>query len=63
MAPRCPFLGESGQVTAAITHFQRLVDATRDRLGPDHPATLSARHNLAVWRGEAGDAAGAVDAR
>ena len=31
-------------------------------LGPDHPDTLSARHHLAYWRGEAGDAAGAAAA-
>ncbi|MER5210507.1 tetratricopeptide repeat protein, partial [Streptomyces sp. NPDC002838] len=55
-------LGESGQVTAAITHFRRLVDATRDRLGPDHPNTLTARNNLALWQGTSGDAAGAADA-
>ena len=29
-------------------------------LGDDHPDTLAARDNLAHWRGEAGDAAGAV---
>ncbi|HMA47598.1 MAG TPA: tetratricopeptide repeat protein, partial [Frankiaceae bacterium] len=28
--------------------------------GPDHPATLTTRHNLASWRGEAGDPAGAA---
>ncbi|MFC5645609.1 tetratricopeptide repeat protein, partial [Kitasatospora cinereorecta] len=31
-------------------------------LGPDHPDTLTARSNLAWWRGEAGDAAGAAAA-
>ncbi|MEU0632267.1 tetratricopeptide repeat protein [Streptomyces sp. NPDC005989] len=55
-------LGESGQVTAAINHFQHLADTAHDRLGPDHPATLTARHNLAFWRGEAGDVAGAMEA-
>ena len=29
--------------------------------GPDHPDTLTARHSLAFWTGEAGDAAGARD--
>jgi hypothetical protein len=34
----------------------------RERVsGPDHPATLTARHNLAVWIGEAGDPATARD--
>ncbi len=28
--------------------------------GPDHPDTLTTRSNLARWRGEAGDAAGAA---
>ena len=31
-------------------------------LGPDHPDTLTTRDNLAGWRGEAGDAAGAAAA-
>jgi hypothetical protein len=31
-------------------------------LGPDHPHTLHARENLAHWRGEGGDPAGAVAA-
>ncbi|MFI0813192.1 tetratricopeptide repeat protein [Streptomyces echinatus] len=31
-------------------------------LGEDHPDTLTTRHNLACFRGEAGDAAGAADA-
>jgi hypothetical protein len=30
-------------------------------LGPEHPETLTARHNLAYWTGTAGDAAGARD--
>jgi hypothetical protein len=29
-------------------------------LGSDHPNTLAARHNLASWRGESGDVAGAI---
>ncbi|WP_323185818.1 tetratricopeptide repeat protein [Streptomyces sp. NBC_00378] len=31
-------------------------------LGEDHPNTLTTRNNLASWRGEAGDAAGAAQA-
>jgi hypothetical protein len=31
-------------------------------LGPDNPQTLTTRGNLARWRGEAGDAAGAAAA-
>ncbi|QCD60824.1 tetratricopeptide repeat protein [Streptomyces hawaiiensis] len=55
-------LGESGQVTAAIDHFDHLAASARSRLGPDHPDTLTARGNLATWRGESGDVAGAVQA-
>ncbi|MEV6179975.1 tetratricopeptide repeat protein [Streptomyces sp. NPDC052015] len=55
-------LGETGQVTAARDHFQRLTETTRHHLGEDHPDTLTARSNLAAWRGWAGDAAGAADA-
>nr|WP_239106181.1 FxSxx-COOH system tetratricopeptide repeat protein [Streptomyces sp. SID8014] len=55
-------LGQAGQVTAAIAHFDRLTEATRHRLGPDHTHALGARNMLARWRGEAGDAAGAVAA-
>jgi len=36
-----------------------LTDRTRV-LGADHPDTLTARNNLAFWRAEAGDVAGAV---
>ncbi len=32
-----------------------------DEDGPDHRYTLAARHDLARWTGEAGDAAGARD--
>ncbi|MGW2938989.1 FxSxx-COOH system tetratricopeptide repeat protein [Streptomyces sp. NPDC001156] len=53
-------LGESGQVTAAVDHFHHHASITRRQLGPDHPDTLNARHNLASWRGSAGDAAGAA---
>ncbi|WP_369780061.1 tetratricopeptide repeat protein [Streptomyces sp. R33] len=55
-------LGESGQVTTAIDHFQHLTDTTGSRLGEDHPGALTARNNLAILRGEAGDAAGAAQA-
>ncbi|MEU2133163.1 tetratricopeptide repeat protein [Streptomyces sp. NPDC018352] len=47
---------------SAVIHFQHLADTAHHRLGPDHPDTLSARGNLAFWRGEAGDVAGAVEA-
>ncbi|MFI5884675.1 tetratricopeptide repeat protein [Streptomyces sp. NPDC051554] len=55
-------LGETGQVTAACKHYQRLTETTRRHLGEDHPDTLTARNNLARWRGEAGNAAEAAQA-
>jgi hypothetical protein len=55
-------LGEAGLVTAAIEHSQHLTYEAARRLGPDHPDTLTTRDNLAYWRGEAFDAAGAVAA-
>ncbi|WUH89459.1 tetratricopeptide repeat protein [Streptomyces sp. NBC_00433] len=55
-------LGASGQVTAAVTYFRNLADSTLTGLGPEHPDTLTARGDLALWQGRAGDAAGAVSA-
>lgn len=48
-------LGEAGLLTPAIAYFRQLHDHAVDRLGPDHPDTLIARHNLAHWRAESGD--------
>ncbi|WP_236670087.1 tetratricopeptide repeat protein [Streptomyces antimycoticus] len=55
-------LGKSGQVTAAIDHFQQLGSAAHRHLGPDHPDTLDVRASIAHWQGKAGDAAGAASA-
>ncbi|GAA2969525.1 tetratricopeptide repeat protein [Actinokineospora diospyrosa] len=55
-------LGTSGQVHAAVPYHESLVTKAIQRLGPDHPDTLIARNNLAYWRGDAGDAVGAVQA-
>ncbi|MFC0437405.1 tetratricopeptide repeat protein, partial [Kutzneria buriramensis] len=55
-------LGESGLAAEAVDYFQRLRATSTRRLGPDHPATLRVRRNIAYWRGEAGDPAGAVAA-
>ncbi|WP_435124454.1 tetratricopeptide repeat protein [Actinacidiphila sp. bgisy144] len=55
-------LGESGQVAAAVSHFQHLVDTSGKFLGPDHPDSLTTRHNLAHFHGEAGDPARAAAA-
>ncbi|WOT40733.1 tetratricopeptide repeat protein [Streptomyces coeruleorubidus] len=55
-------LAAAGQIKAAVDHCQHLVSATKHHLGPDHPRTLTARLNLASWRGKAGDPAGAIAA-
>ncbi|MFF2128273.1 tetratricopeptide repeat protein [Streptomyces olivochromogenes] len=55
-------LGESGQVTAALNHFNHLAQTSTEVLGAHHPDTLNLRHELAYWRGMAGDAAGASTA-
>lgn len=48
------------RASEAVRLYAELVVANQRHLGPDHPDTLTARHNLAAWRGEEGDAAGAV---
>ena len=55
-------LGESGLVAEAAVYLQRLHATAIRCLGPDHPTTLNTRHNIAYWRGLAGNAAGAVTA-
>ncbi|WP_406436626.1 tetratricopeptide repeat protein [Streptomyces sp. NBC_01613] len=55
-------LGEAGQITASNDHHHHMIAATRERFGPDHFDTLTARHNLIRWQSEAGDAAGAAAA-
>src|SRR5262249_33251308 len=45
-------LGEAGLVTEATTHFTDLTPRATRILGPDHPDTLTIRHNLAYWRGD-----------
>jgi len=57
------YLGYSGSYLAARDLFRLIADAHRvsDVYGAEHPATLDARHNLAYWTGEAGDAPGARD--
>ncbi|MEV0460308.1 tetratricopeptide repeat protein [Catellatospora methionotrophica] len=53
-------LGETGQATAAADYYLRLHQTAHQRLGPDHPDTLTTRHNAAYWQGKAGNMAGAV---
>ncbi|WP_335976805.1 tetratricopeptide repeat protein [Streptomyces sp. CA2R106] len=55
-------LARTGQVAAAVDHFEHVVSTATDRLGPGNPTTLAARANLATCRGKAGDAAGAATA-
>ncbi|MEV5540077.1 tetratricopeptide repeat protein [Saccharopolyspora shandongensis] len=55
-------LGDAGLVAHAQDYYRRLQTTAHTHLGPDHPDTLTTRHNLAFWRGEAGDAAGAAAA-
>jgi hypothetical protein len=55
------YLGHSG-IYAAARDLQRTVSGARERmLGPEHPQTLAARLDLALWTGYAGDPAGARD--
>lgn len=53
-------LGESGQVAAAVTFFQRLGEQARRQLGPDHHDTLTIGWELAHWEGEGGHPSAAV---
>jgi hypothetical protein len=53
-------LGESGQVTAAISYFRGLSAEGAAHLGPDHRSTLKTRHHAAIWRAASGDLTGAV---
>ncbi|MCK2218702.1 FxSxx-COOH system tetratricopeptide repeat protein [Actinomadura sp. ATCC 31491] len=55
-------LGEAGRPAVAGAFSADLLAICLRRLGPDHPDTLSARYNVARWRGRAGDATGAVAA-
>ena len=57
------YLGRSGSYPAARDLFQLIADAYTgsDAYGPEHRSTLSARIQLAIWTGWAGDAAGARD--
>ncbi|MFB7337780.1 tetratricopeptide repeat protein [Streptomyces adustus] len=55
-------LGEAGQAASARDYFRYQKNTATRHLGPDHPDTLTARHDLAFWRGVSGDAAGAAAA-
>ena len=57
------YVGNRGSYLTARDLFQKIADAHQesDAYGPSHQETLTARHNLAVWTGVAGDPAGARD--
>jgi tetratricopeptide repeat protein len=55
------YLGYSGSYAAARDMLRLIADARADVYGPEHARTLTARHNVADWTGEAGDEAGARD--
>jgi hypothetical protein len=57
------YLGYSGSYPEARDLFGLIADAYMDAdgYGPEHPGTLTTRHELAHWTGQAGDAAGAYD--
>jgi hypothetical protein len=58
---RARALGASGNAAAARDQLAHLLPLREEVSGPDHPATLATRHNLAYWTGQAGDAAAARD--
>ncbi|GAA1308078.1 hypothetical protein GCM10009634_71820 [Saccharothrix xinjiangensis] len=55
-------LGSVGLPVQAVEYFDRLYAAIHRLLQTGHPDALTARVHLALWRGEAGDAAGAGEA-
>jgi hypothetical protein len=55
-------LAEVGSIAEAVEHYAWLHSEAARRLGADHRHTLTARANLAHYRGAAGDVGGAVTA-
>lgn len=55
-------LGELGLAHDAITHWTEMQAAATRLLGPDHPQTLTIRHDLADAQAAAGDLVGAAKA-
>jgi hypothetical protein len=47
-------LREAGQLDISRPLISRALDTAQAHLGPDHPATLYARSNLASWLGRSG---------
>jgi tetratricopeptide (TPR) repeat protein len=48
------YLLYAGAGRRALTVLETALGSAASHLGPDHPHTLTARHNLASWLGEAG---------
>ena len=61
MARIVKYVGSRGSYATARDLQQRVLDARGRVLGPEHPDTLAARGDLALWTGEAGDQAAARD--
>lgn len=55
-------LGDAGLPAQAAAAFEEILAASLRLLGPDHPDTLVARHEVARWSGIAGDPARALAA-
>ncbi|MFJ9736402.1 tetratricopeptide repeat protein [Streptomyces sp. NPDC101171] len=55
-------VGDRGWPRQAVRHLEDVVRRRRATLGPRHPETLAARHQLAFFQGEAGDAQAAAAA-
>lgn len=55
------YLAASGSYAAARDLWGRVAEARERTLGPEHPDTLAARHEFALWTGDAGDPAAARD--
>jgi hypothetical protein len=53
--------GEAGDPAGAATAFGQLLSDRLRVLGPNHPDTLTTRHNLAHWRGQAATAQAASE--
>jgi hypothetical protein len=51
----------AGDAAGARDQLAALLPLRERVLGAEHPDTLTTRHNLASWTGQAGDAAGARD--
>jgi hypothetical protein len=50
------------QAAHAVSSLTELLTDRLQILGPDHPDTLTNRHNLAHWQGQTGDHIGAATA-